>query len=36
MSKKDLDWKLKVTILGWCGGFPRGGEATCSVLIETE
>ncbi|MEA5004569.1 MAG: MBL fold metallo-hydrolase [Christensenella sp.] len=30
-----MDWNMKATVLGWCGGFPRGGQATCSVLVET-
>lgn len=27
--------KFKVTILGWWGAFPQGGEATACVLVET-
>ena len=28
-------YTMKATVLGWCGGFPRSGEATCSILVET-
>ena len=28
-------WTMKATVLGWCGGFPRSGEATCGILVET-
>lgn len=29
------DFGMKVTILGWWGTFPKGGEATSGVMIET-
>lgn len=30
------NFSLKVTLLGWWGTFPKGGEATSGVLIETD
>lgn len=30
------DFSLRVTLLGWWGTFPKGGEATSGVLIETD
>jgi ribonuclease BN (tRNA processing enzyme) len=29
------DYSVKVSFLGWWGGFPQPGEACCSVLVET-
>jgi len=30
------EYSMKVTILGWWGAFPKGAQATCGVLVETD
>lgn len=30
------NYEIKINVLGYCGGFPRPGLATCSILLQTE